>query len=167
MIHSITSFEKNQLLELVFEYEFTVREAVKLLNNKSKYDKGFQVKRVGYLDALEEYRYVFHGFGCLVITKEFEVNFEFGEDGRCDGIKPEFLWHFLLKNKSIKLNYPMFNSSDQLKDILEELENDGVFVKDLEGLTGKPMVLYNDTLFYLASSINSSTVPFWNAHVPD
>ncbi|MGI4761656.1 MAG: DUF6896 domain-containing protein [Janthinobacterium lividum] len=164
--------EKQQLLELVYEYRAAVKKAVSLLNAKSERAKGFQrlggeiSERAGYLDDLKESRYEFHGFGCLIVAKDFTVDFDFGEGGRCDGIDPGFLLSFINGNSSIENKYPLYTSREQLKESLEHLEKESLFTRDLEPFLGHPMELYNDTLFYLVAAINDVDKPIWKPYWP-
>ena len=168
----MTSFEKQQFLKLVSEYNSAVKKAVGLLNAKSENSKGFQAldgeihARAGYLDDSRESHYEFHGAGCLIITKHFAVDFDFGEAGRCDGIDPGFLLDFVRYNKLVKNKYPAFTSWEQLNNFLRILEKEGLFTRDLASFLGRPPELKNDRLFYLVATINDVDKPVWKPYWP-
>jgi len=169
----MTKFEKQQFLALVSEYRSAVKEAVGLLNAKSENSKGFQAldgeihARAGYLDDSRKSHYEFHGIGCLITTEHFVVDFDFGEDRRCDGIDPGFLFYFVKYNKSIKNKYPAFTSWEQLDNFLRILEKEGLFTRDLTPFLGHPPELTNDRLFYLAATINDVDTPVWKPYWPE
>lgn len=156
-----------KFIELVAEYRQAIKIAVDLLNSKSEYDKGFQQDRTGYLDVMKSSKYAFHGFGCLVTTDSFTVDFDFGEGGRCDGIDPGFLSDFVSQNRKIKNRYQVFVNRKQVEDMLITLEKEGFFVKNLGPFIGKEPELYNDSLYYLISAINDPEVPIWKPYWPD
>ncbi len=169
----MTNTDKQLLLDLIFEYQTAVKQAVKLLNAKSEHTKGFQAlageihARAGYLDELGASQYEFHGIGCLVTTKNFTVDFDFGEGGRCDGIDPGFLECFIQYNKSLRAKYHTLNDSTQLQSALQELETDGIVTKDLEPFVGQPMGISNDRLFYLVATIHDADKPVWKPYRPE
>lgn len=135
-----------EFMKLVAEYRKAIKIAVKLLNSKSEYTRGFQQDRTGYLDVTKSSKYAFHGFGCLVITDSYTVDFDFGEGGRCDGIDPGFLSDFVSQNSEIKNKYPAFISRKQTETLLISLEKEGLFVKDLGPFLGRDPEIYNDSL---------------------
>jgi|GEM_PF-2907284 len=169
----MTTFEKQQFLALVSKYSAAVKEAVGLLNAKSENSKGFQAldgeisARAGYLDDARENRYGFHGIGCLITTKQFVVDFDFGEDSRCDGIDPGFLFHFVRYNKSIKDEYAAFTNYEQLEGFLQDLEREGLFTRDLAPFLSHSPELNNDRLFYLVATINDADKPVWKPYRPE
>ncbi|MBT9392675.1 hypothetical protein KLP40_05820 [Hymenobacter sp. NST-14] len=158
--------EKKQLLGLIEDYKKAVEKAVNLLNAKSEREKGFQYARPenpesgrGYLDDSNENRYVFHGIGCLVTTKEFEVDFNFGDKRRCDGIDPWFVFVFLQSNKHIKDKYSLLLSETHVKNLLQELEAEGMVVKNVF-----PM---SERTYYLTSDIQNTSPIRWKPYWPD
>ena len=154
--------EKLQLLALIDAYKAAVATVVTLLNAKSEKDPGFQRERTGYLDGLETIKYGFHGFGCLVTTEAFMVDFDFGfafgQDGRCDGIDPGFLFSFLEDNEEQKSTYSLINSHKQVEQLLQELENDGVVARDVNS--------WSERLYYLTADIYDSHPPKWQSYPP-
>ena len=96
-----------QLNLLIKDYQEKVYQAVNLLNSKSQKEPGFQAKsRAGVLDDFGTITYLFHGSGCFVKFSDSSADFDFGDEGRCDGIDIGFLVDFL-ENKRDK--YPLLN----------------------------------------------------------
>ena len=158
--------EKKQLLGLIDDYKTAVEKAVGLLNAKSEREKGFQYARPenpdsrrGYLDDAKESIYSFHGVGCLVTTKEFEVDFNFGDEGRCDGLDPWFVFMFVECNESMKDKYPLLLSDTHVKSLLQELEKDGLVVKNAFSSS--------ERTYYLVSDIHNVNPVTWKPHWPD
>lgn len=169
----MTNLEKQQFLALVSEYSSVVKEAVGLLNAKSENSKGFQAldgeihARAGYLDDSRKSIYEFHGAGCLITTEHLVVDFDFGEDRRCDGIDPGFLFYFVRYNKSMKDKYAAFTNWEQLNNFLQTLEKEGLFTRDLAPFIGHAPDLTNDRLFYLVATINDVDTPVWKPYRPE
>ena len=149
--------EQYQLLSLVDDYKAAVAKAVVLLNTKSEKEKGFQVQQdspghyAGYLDDLKRIRYALHGIGCLVTTPEFEVDFDFGEAGRCDGIDAWFLFKFLVSNEGLKARHALLTSDEQVRQLLQELEEAGLMIRFPD--------LLAERLYYLATDIHNPNPP--------
>jgi hypothetical protein len=152
---------EEKFLALVFEHRETVKAAVELLNYKSEKNEGFQLHRAGYLDSSEGSTYEFHGFGCLIKTKGFTIDFDFGEGGRCDGINAGFLLYFINKNININLKYSQFGDCESISYMLKQLEDDGIFVRDLSKYLVNHSGFYGDSLYYLVSNINALDTPIW------
>jgi hypothetical protein len=144
---------------MAYDYVATVRKAVFLLNIKSEKNKGFQFERCGYLDESKEVSYEFHGIGCLIKSKDFKVDFDFGVGGRCDGLDAWFLFAFLRDNEAIKLSYPLLKSGNQIKDLLHDLENHGIVTRNLG--------YHNEELYYLITDIHKPDIPIWKPNWPD
>jgi len=98
---------KQQVVDLIHDYQAAVYQAVALLNAKAKREKGFQQHynsagtRAGYLNEVKQVRYSFHGTGCMITTPEFEVDFDYAKEGGCTGIDTWFLFDFIESNPSI------------------------------------------------------------------
>ncbi|NJO01401.1 MAG: hypothetical protein HC880_06675 [Bacteroidia bacterium] len=120
--------EIDEFLKLIKLYQKRVAEAVMLLNQKAKKDKGFQQReRTGYLGDNLDARYIFHGTGCLVHLSYGEtVDFEFGPEGRCDGFDIGFLTNFA-KMKTDQ--FPDIKGFEHIKSLTEELKKEGKVLK--------------------------------------
>ena len=59
----------------------------------------------------DEIEYQFHGIGCLLVFSDYEVDFDFGQEGRTDGFD---LWRLTGYLSSCKDKYPGY-SQEQLK----------------------------------------------------
>jgi len=64
----------------------------------------------------DDVRYEFHGVGCLLVFPEYEVDFDFGPDGRIDGFD---LWRLGLYVESRPDKYPYYKDSNVLKKDFE------------------------------------------------
>jgi hypothetical protein len=89
----------DRLIEFIREYQMRVREAALLLKTKLALDNPMywrqaKVERMGLLDPERQISYEFHGSGCRVCLPSGEVDWDFGYDGRLDGLKSWFLWCF-------------------------------------------------------------------------
>jgi hypothetical protein len=128
--------EQNQLLSLIADYQAAVAKAASWLNAKAKEEPGFQRQQeqpghyAGYLDEARQIRYVLHGAGCWVAGPDFKVDFDFAYADRCDGINSWFLGDFLQRNAAIKRQYALLTSIDQLRQLLQELEQEGVLTRN-------------------------------------
>ncbi|UOQ68985.1 DUF6896 domain-containing protein [Hymenobacter volaticus] len=126
---------KQQVVALLHEYQAAVYQAVALLNAKSEQEKGFQRPevspgvRAGYLDALQQVRYHFHGAGCKITTPAFTVDFDYARDGGCSGIDLWFLVDFLESNPAIQAKYPFLTNGEQVEQVLEELVKEGLLTR--------------------------------------
>lgn len=149
--------EKNQVLNLIADYQAAVAKAANMLNTKAKEQPGFQRQQeqpgryTGYLDEARQIRYTFHGAGCLVAGPEFEVDFDFALADRCDGINSWFLYYFLESNGSVKQKYALLTSADQVKQLMQELERDGLLFKNVDTL--------DEHLYYLVVDKHRSNPP--------
>jgi hypothetical protein len=148
---------KQQVAELIQDYQTAVYRAVALLNAKSEREIGFQKHqespgvRAGYLDDLRQVRYHFHGIGCYITTPEFEVDFDYALEGGCTGIDAWFLFAFLKSNSFIRLKFPLLTSGEQVEQLLEELTQEGLLTKYLYSA--------HDRRYYLTAAIGNPNLP--------
>ena len=149
--------EQNQLLDLITDYQTAVAKAAALLNAKAKKEPGFQMQQeqpgyyAGYLDEARQIRYVLHGAGCRVVGPDFKVDFDFAYADRCDGINSWFLFDFLESNAAIKRKYVWLTGADQLRQFLQELEQEGVLSRNVGAL--------DEHLYYLAADKHNPNPP--------
>jgi hypothetical protein len=156
---------KQQVVDLIHDYQAAIYSAVALLNTKSAQDKGFQMHdeipgvRAGYLDSAKQANYRFHGTGCRITTPMFTVDFDYAQEGGCTGIDTWFMVDFLKSNPSMQVKYPMLISGEQVEQILQELVEDGLLTR----------YLYNeyDRRYYLTASIEDLNPPTVTLYMPD
>jgi hypothetical protein len=155
--------EQQQVLALLNDYKAAVAKAVLLLNAKYAQDKGFlrQAERSGYLDKSGQQHYSLHGMGCLVTTPEFEVDFDFGWKGRCDGVDPGFLHHFLRKNAAVKEKYPLLISGAQAGQYVQGAEQVERVLHELAGagMVANNVCPFNERTYYLTADIQDPAPP--------
>jgi hypothetical protein len=72
----------------------------------------------GHLDDAEESSFQFHGAGCAVKTRDAEVDFDFGPEGRHDGFDA---WRLCIFAESQPQVYPEFQDAAVIERALEEL----------------------------------------------
>jgi hypothetical protein len=129
--------EKNQLLNLLANYQAAVAKAAAWLNARAIKEPGFQRQQeqpgcyAGYLDDARQIRYILHGAGCRVMGPDFKVDFDFAHADRCDGINSWFLFDFLRSNADVKQKYPLLTSADQLIQLLQELEKEEILTRNV------------------------------------
>ena len=151
------SSAKQQVAELIQDYQTAVYKAVVLLNAKSEREVGFQKQEespgvwAGYLDDLRQVRYHFHGIGCLITTTAFVVDFDYALEGGCTGIDPRFLFYFLESNSSIRPKFSLLTSGEQVEHNLEELVQEGFLTKHLYSA--------DDRRYYLTADIRNPNLP--------
>jgi hypothetical protein len=156
---------KQQVINLIHDYQAAVYKAVALLNAKSEQEKGFQMQMespgyfAGYLDEGKQVRYAFHGTGCLVTAPEFKVDFDYAKEGGCTGIDTWFMFYFLKSNPAIQAKYPLLTSGEQVEQVLQEL------VK--EGLLSRYVYSEDDWSYYLTADIRNPNLPTVTLHMPD
>jgi hypothetical protein len=161
-ISSVMFSAKQQVTELIQDYQTAVYKAVVLLNAKSKQDCGFQQReespgcRAGYLDVQHHVRYVFHGAGCLVTMWGTEVDFDYAKEGGCTGIDPWFLMNFLQNNPAIQAKYPSLTNDLEVEQILQELVKDGTLVQHVHSA--------DDQRFYWTADIGNPNLPEVTLH---
>jgi uncharacterized protein DUF6896 len=89
-------------------------------------------------------RYFFHGIGVAVALPDGSVDFDFGHDGRTDGINPWMLGEFAESAGAIGEG---FTDRQVVKGLLQ----DGV----QEGWVHQPFLALQDELFYLMDGTDS------------
>lgn len=151
------SSAKQQVVELIQDYQTAVYQAVGLLNAKSAREVGFQKQeenpgvRAGYLDDAGQVRYHFHGIGCLITTPAFAVDFDYALEGDCTGIDTWFMFDFLKSNPAIRSKFPLLTSGEQVEQLLEELVQ--------EGLLTKYLYAAHDRRYYVTADIGNPNLP--------
>jgi hypothetical protein len=157
--------DKQQVVDLIHEYQAAVYQAVALLNAKSEQEKGFQRHQespgvwAGYLDSAQQVRYHFHGAGCWVTTPFFTVDFDYAQEGGCTGLDTWFMVDFLKKNLAVQAKYPLLTSGEQVEQVLQELVIDGF-------LTRYVYAEY-DQRYYVTAMIGQPNLPTVTLYQPD
>ncbi|HWP54384.1 MAG TPA: hypothetical protein VN476_09595 [Pyrinomonadaceae bacterium] len=88
-----------RLFAFIEEYQLRVREAASLFHTHRNVDNPMYwrhagLQQTGFIDSAGTIEYAFHGIGCRVGLPSGEVDWDFGHDGRLDGLNPWFLWQF-------------------------------------------------------------------------
>ena len=131
------------LLQLIQEYQAKVSEAALMLRTSLKlenpmYWRQGKIDQHGFLDLESRVAYYFHGSGCRVSLPSGDVDWDFGHDGRLDGLDPWFLWVFAMEGTN---NFPEFKERELLDKAFEEAF--------LSGVIHQPFKALQDDLFYL------------------
>jgi hypothetical protein len=156
---------KQQVVDLIHDYQAAVYQAVALLNAKSAQDKGFQRYQqspgvwAGYLDNEQRISYYFHGAGCWIKTPVFTVDFDYALEGGCTGLDLWFLVDFLKRNPTIQAKYPLLTNGEQVEQALQDLVVDGVLTR----------YVYSeyDERYYVTATIGQPNVPMVTLYNPD
>jgi hypothetical protein len=133
----------DRLLEFIHTYQARVKEAVALLQNHKQLDNPMYwrqaaIDQEGFLDSDHRIAYYFHGSGCRVTWPSGEVDWDFGHDGRLDGLDPWFLWCFAEHGTD---RFPEFKDKSKLDEAFATAVNDGIL--------HRPFTHLQDNLFYL------------------
>jgi hypothetical protein len=135
----------DQLIALIHEYHMRVKEAASLLRTHKglenpMYWRQAGISQTGFLDPDNSIEYAFHGVGCRVNLPSGAVDWDFGHDGRLDGIDAWFLWEFVTDGTG---NFPEFK---------DKLVLDTAFAEAVaQGVIHKPFRYLQDNLYYLRS----------------
>jgi len=130
-------------MELIREYKMRVREAAALFQQHMKianpmYWRQVGLSQTGFIDSEKTIEYYFHGSGCRVALPSGPVDWDFGYDGRLDGLDPWFLWEFAQKGTE---NFPEFRIKQNFDMAFEAAIS--------ERLIDQPFSAFQDRLFYL------------------
>jgi hypothetical protein len=156
---------KQQVVDLIHEYQTAVYQAVALLNAKSAQEKGFQRHQqspgvwAGYLDNAQQVRYHFHGAGCWIATPVFTVDFDYAQEGGCTGLDTWFMVAFLKRNPAIQAKHPLLTSGEQVEQVLQELVVDGFLTKYVYS--------EHDQRYYVTATIGQPDLPTVTLYPPD
>ena len=135
-----------RLMDFIHEYHVRVREAASLFQKHMElvspmdwWQAGLPQK--GFIDSAKTIEYAFHGSGCRVALPSGPVDWNFGYDGRLDGLDPWFLWEFAQDGTD---NFPEFKNKKNLDEAFQAAVS--------QGLIDRPFGVRQDSLFYLRQS---------------
>ena len=130
---------------LIGEYRAKILEAAALFRRYKGVDSGSLMfwRRAGlpirgFLDSGRTVGYYFHGNGCRVSLPGWEVDWDFGHDGRLDGFDAWRLWQFAKDGTD---QFPEFERKETLEDVFREALARGVIHRPFKHL--------RDDLYYL------------------
>lgn len=132
-----------RLIAFINEYQLRVREAASLFQTHQNlenpiYWRQAGLPQIGFIDPARTTEYAFHGIGCRVGLPSGEVDWDFGHDGRLDGLNPWFLWLFAQ------------NGTDSFPEFKDKKHLDAAFDAAIShGLIARSLVNRQDNLFYL------------------
>ena len=114
---------KTELLNVINEYLTLVRDSMVLFHSKIGDTPPLKAWKDNLLpqagELAEGVEYEFHGIGCLLVFKDYEVDFDFGPDNRFDGFD---LWR-LTQYTSTKSKSHYHNNKVALeRDFKESIE---------------------------------------------
>ncbi len=142
---------RDLFFQLIDEYKANVNTAVLKLNNKSKETPHFFDESIGYLDENHLVSYEFHGYGCSVIFENgLFVDFDFGENGRCDGYKFWNLDTFIRYNLEINSKFLGYNNYEKIKNTTNIFVEKGDIIK-----------AEDKDIFYLSEDFNNQNPIYW------
>ena len=132
-----------RLMEFIGEYHERVREAASLFKEHMDIATPMDwrqagLSRTGFIDSAKTMEYAFHGSGCRVALPSGPVDWNFGYDGRLDGLHPWFLWEFAEDGTD---NFPEFKNKKNLDEVFQAAVS--------QGLIDRPFEELQDSLFYL------------------
>jgi hypothetical protein len=138
------------LIEFIREYQMRVREAALLLQTNKGLDSPMYwrqagIEQMGFLDTERQIPYQFHGSGCRVGLPSGEVDWDFGYDGRLDGLNPWFLWCFAQEGTD---NFPEFMNKVSLDEAVSAAVS--------QGLIHRPFMALQDNLYYLHEGVSQN-----------
>lgn len=127
----------DKIVNLIRDYKEIVKEGVLNLNRKQadhpsfykEIDENGFFKQSGYLDDEKKIQYKFHGpLGCLIKWADGKiVDFDLGEEGRCDGFDLGFVKSFYDDNEEIKRKYQAITFED-IEEVVNALVQEGIIV---------------------------------------
>jgi len=118
------------LKNLVDDYLEDVAKGVELLKGltpgKSPLEawKDKDIPQKGSLSGGVEYE--LHGIGCLLVYKDYDVDFDFGPEERIDGFD---LWRLTQYVSERGDKYAVYSDSNKLKQDFEQAEKEGYIEK--------------------------------------
>ena len=110
---------------LIHEYQRAVRTVVAALRTGFGCDDLLMARRNGEIPkdgVTGGIEFSFHGAGCMGTGAGFEVDFDFGPDGRVDGFDAWRLWRFANQNPAA---YPQFQQLEDVQTALAKLARSG------------------------------------------
>ncbi|RKZ80854.1 MAG: hypothetical protein DRR19_22985 [Candidatus Parabeggiatoa sp. nov. 1] len=118
----------NRLIEVIEDYLYQVKCGVERFQQKFGISNVLQayrqkiIPKSGWLS--ENLKYDFHGVGCFLIYEHYDINFDFGPNGRCDGFDEWRIYDYLSQNQE---KYPYYYlNNKQIKEDFKALVRSGI-----------------------------------------
>lgn len=123
-----------QFIQLIYEYQAKVREAVELFNRfkglkQPQHPLEWQMSGIpqkGYLDPDGKIFYFLHGYGCCIHLLSGRVEWDFGSEGQINGFDIWRLHEFAEKGTQAFLD---FRDMATLQSVFAEAESKGLIKK--------------------------------------
>lgn len=121
--------QNSRLVQVIDSYLSEIESAVKLMKDLLSYDDllnawlNRKVAKEGQLTPKLSYK--FHGVGCLLIFDKYDINFDFGPNGRCNGFDEWRLNDYISQKLA---DYPEYQNPSKLKEDFNELVAAGVII---------------------------------------
>ncbi len=81
--------KNNLLIQVIDSYQATIENAVELMKTMLGHNdllSAWMSRKINKESQLTPWlSYKFHGVGCFLIFDCYDINFDFGPNGRCDG----------------------------------------------------------------------------------
>ena len=121
-----------RLFELIEAFQARVRMAIELFREHRGISDPLDwrqhgLPRVGFITDDKRFAYAFHGIGCRAETPEGEIDWDFGESGRADGVD---LWRLQRFVDASPREFPEFERGELLADLFEAAIRGGLLRKD-------------------------------------
>jgi len=120
----------NDLKDMITEYLQAVEKGLKLFEQKigrrdilAAWHEGALPREGKLLDDVE---YELHGIGCWLSFPEYEIDFDFGPNGRSDGFD---LWKLNKYVKQFAERFPALQKAKQLEATFEQLKIYGIITQ--------------------------------------
>ncbi|GGM35725.1 hypothetical protein GCM10008956_10310 [Deinococcus arenae] len=113
------------IIDLIVLYEAEANHRVKLLRDSLGYSdllRAFVSREVAQSGIIGEMSFEFHGVGCRTTRNNIELDFEFGPNGRVDGIDG---WRLAQFASSLGDRFIKYSNAKLLSDRLKILVQDG------------------------------------------
>ncbi len=116
-------------MRIINNYLSEIQNAVKLMKESLGHDDildawmNRKVAKEGQLTS--ELSYKFHGVGCFLIYDNYDINFDFGPNGRFDGFDEWRLRDYISQKK---YDFPEYQNPSKLEKDFEKLKSLGVIV---------------------------------------
>jgi len=135
--------ELDKFLFFLKLYVNTANKALEILKTSLQVDnpmcwRQLKINRAGKIGPKQEYEYNFHGTDCRFSFRNYEIDFEFGFDGRVGGFNS---WKLFCFSEDGTKEFTEFRDEQLIEDLLKlALE---------KGLVNQPHKKQQDYLFYL------------------
>lgn len=121
-----------RLFQLIEAFQARVRLAIELFREHRGISdlldwRQHGLPRTGFITYDKRFAYAFHGIGCRVETPEGEIDWDFGPNGRADGVD---LWRLQGFIDASPGEFPEFEGNEILAELFGTAIRDGLLRKD-------------------------------------